>query len=360
MNERISPCENTGVLASAVTALFFCGVFSIEGTQAYALNIPVFLAVPLSLLLSLAPVLLASFAMRRAGIHTLHELIRTSLGRAVGSFASILLAAGALFASVNPLADCVQVLHKLVYDGAAYRRILAFLLVPLLVLCVKGFKCITRTALVFAIPLGASVAAAVITAVPGFEPARLYPFPGCSSRDFIRFTASYRFAFLPALTAPLAFPFSSGISLKTPVKAALTAFAFIAVSLLAVRLCYPSVMLVGLSMPLYRIGLMRPGPGFLLRLDKLFIMVWLSGSLISASFLMRFAVELVSAVFDLRKKVIPASLLPILAVLAVLALCHGKGIAAAAREALYSGGALLTSVPLYAASLISFIKRRRT
>lgn len=346
-----------GLIASVGTALFFCGVFSIEGTRAYAQNVPTYIAIPLALLLSLAPVLLAARAMKRAGARNLGQLMRFSFRRVFCFAASLSLAAGALFAAANPLADCARVLHKLVYDGAAYRSILAFVFVPLAVLCVKGLACITRTGLIMAAPLAASVAAALLTAVPGYDTARLFPLPGCEIIDAASFTASYSFAFLPVLILSLVFPQKPGTHSKTAVKAALFALPFITLSLLAVRLSYPAAMLGGISMPLYRMGLVRPGPGFLLRLDKLLIMLWLAGSIISTALLLRCAGELLSDALGVRKG-LTAFMLALICVMSVLAEAHGAERTAVIRSYLFIYGALLTLVPTAAASLAALFKRR--
>lgn len=361
MRLRLGRAGETGAVAAAASALFFCGVFSVEGTDAYQNNIPVYLALPLSLLLSLMPVLFIGLAMKRTGESSLTNLASFALGRVPAAFVLLPLCAAALLAASEPLVSCAQVLHKLVYDGAAYSAVLAFVFPALAFAALKGFACLTRVQLVFLVPLAASVLLAVSAAVPGFSISRLHPFPGCTAKVFLLFTLRGSSFFMPVFTslficAP-AFAVGGAAS-KTAVRAALFALPAVFAVLLAIRLCYPSSMLSGLAMPLYRIGLMQPAPGFILRLDKLMIMLWLTGSLIAAALLIYSAALMFTLSFSMRDVTPAVVCFTSLTLFAVVFAVEGGESAAHAVRLLFNYGFLISAVPLTLISAAALIKRR--
>lgn len=279
-----------GVLTGV--SLLVCGLFTVEGGLAYADGNLTYLELPLAMLLSLVAALPAAHALRRSGEEALPALFRAVFGKVGGALLALPLAAALVFCAAAPLSQLVNALHGLVYSEVPPARILLFVLPVTAFMAWRGVKGLGRTAIVVSALLAVSAAAALIYSAPGFETYRLTPLPGIQS--VFAFTGSHTLYALAPLAALLS---SGGGEGKQPKKAAFAGlFAALISGLmqLALALVYPARVLEGLSLPLARITFLSVSKSYVLRLDKLLIMVWTAGCMLSAAFLTRAAAGLLT------------------------------------------------------------------
>lgn len=351
--------------AEAVTAaaMSMCvnGVFAVDNSYAYEGGSSAFVTVPLSALLSLLHVLLLIKSMERQGSRDLAAHFNRMTGGFFGAVSMLLFSAGLVYCAAKPLANFAQVMQKLVYDGAKYTAILAFIIPVTVFAAWKGFECIGRTARCFAWLLIGMFLVAVISSVKGYEIYRLCPFLSDGAGHMAAFTASDTLLFLPPLAALTieggALQGHSHIR-KAACGAALASAAITFIAQLAVSLAYPAAILKDMAMPLYRIGFLRADTGYVMRLDKLFIMVWLSGAMISSSYCIYSAARLFSGVFgqrDVRPAVGAVSL--VVCGLILMGLEGRNGNIRTVNDIISRYGAAVVYSPMLAVTLAAFIRR---
>ena len=353
-----------GAEASAAAAISLCmnGIFAMDPAYAYEGGNSTFITAPFSVLISLLPVLLLISSMDRTGSRSLAEHMEKTLGGFPGRALAFLTAATLVLCAAMPLAAFAQVLHKLVYDGVKYTAILAFIFPAVVFIAWKGFESIGRMALCIAGLILAAFAAAVINAFPGFRLYRLYPLMGDGARHMISFSLSETLAFMPPLTALTVEGGAlqgTGNLRRTASRAALVS-AFVCFSAqLAIGLSYPAQTLAGMTAPLYRIGFLRVDAGYLMRLDKLFIMIWLSGAMLSAAYCIYSASRLYAGAFR-QRDVTPAILVVSLVVCGLmLALLEDESGAAGRRGGSAERcGFIFILAPTLTASAAGFIKSK--
>ena len=297
---RIGAAES---ICAAALSLFVGGVFAIDPKSAYANGNLSYLSIPASILLSLAAVILAALAVRRSGCEDLSGLARKTLGRAGGAAFAILLAASFVIAAAKPLSCFTEVLRRLVYDGVSYGSIYLFAVPAAVYAAWKGFESVGRLALIFTGPILVSMIAAVVSAAPEFDTGRLFPFPGNTAPEFAGSVLSGTLFSIPPLAALAVNARGLGgpeRAVRYAVPGAFAAAAAAGLAQLAVALIYPPKVLSGLLMPLYRINFLSLSQSYALRLDKLFIMIWLTGCVISTAYLVYSAAYLLTNAFDGR------------------------------------------------------------
>ena len=347
--------------AVCVISLFVNGVFALDPGTAYEGGNSAYLSVPLSVLLSLMLAAFALLAMERAGEGSLDSLIGRSFGRIPGALLSVILALSFVLSAAKPLEGFVEVLHRLVYDGVSYTSILLFLFPAIVVIAWKGFESIGRIALIFFGLIFVSAAVAVISASPEFSSDRLFPLP--STESFLGLT---RYEGLYLLTPSAALLVNSrglggvGTTRRILAISSVTAALVIGLTQLALALIYPYRVLSGILMPLYRINFLSLSQSYLLRLDKLFIMIWLAGCAISSAYLIYSAALLTSRSFG-AKDVTPAVLTLSFVLCALVFIGFEKEYAAVVKLGELTGrwGFLLPALPLALVSLTGIIKKRK-
>lgn len=350
-------------MSLAALSVFTGGVFAIDSKTAYADGNLTYISIPLAAVLSLCVVLIVSAAAERNGCGDLFALMRISLGKTGGAIAALLLAASFVIASSKPLAEFAEVLHRLVYDGVSYGAIFAFMIPAAAFIAWKGFESAGRLALVFSGLILASVIIAAVSAAPQFDTGRLFPFPGTKPADFLKASLSQMLFTLPPLTA-LAVNARGlggmGRMRKNAATGALSGAAAIGLTQLALALIYPAAVLSGLLMPLYRINFLSLSRSYALRLDKLFIMVWLSGCLISTAYLTYSAGYLLTEAFGGRDAT-PFTLTSLLAAALFSSVDFRTDLETAEilSKITENCGFLLALVPLFAASAIGLFGKRR-
>ena len=354
-SDEIKAKNGLGVLAAI--SLSVCGLFTIDGGKAYSSGNLTYLELPLAILVSLAPVCLAAIAVRRAGDKGLPALLRFALGGAFGFFAALPIAAALVFCAAKPLSALVSALHGLVYEEVAYPRLLLFVLPVTAFMAWRGEKGLGRTAIVFSALLILTAAAAVGYSASGFEAYRLEPFPDLG--EAAAFTGSQTLYALAPFSALLCFGGRNAPSPKKAVTAGLFAALFCFVMQLALALVYPARVLEGLPLPLARMTFLNISQSYVLRLDKLLIMVWTAGCMLSGAFLISAASRLLAGSGRAQK---PVSLL-LSSLTGVLILAEQGGIFTRARDffGFFSRfGSLFALAPLTVCTLAVLVKKRRS
>lgn len=287
--------------ALAALSLFTCGVFSIDPKTAYANGNSTYLSLPLAVIISLSALIPAMLVLnwKRVG---LNGLFTYAFGKVGGIVAAVILSVSFVWAAAKPMTEFLLVLTRLVYDGVPYMRIVLYILPVTVFIAWKGFESVGRLALIFSGLILISVAAAALSASPEFAAYRLYPLPS-GNADFFKTAFSGSVFFLPPLAALLVN--EEGLGGVKNVRKTLAAAAFISAAAIglvqfALALIYPHRVLSGLLMPLYRINFLSLRQSYALRLDKLFIMVWLLGCVISCAYLIYSASYLLTKTFSAR------------------------------------------------------------
>jgi hypothetical protein len=340
-----------GVLTGV--SLLVCGLFTVEGGLAYADGNLTYLELPLAMLLSLVAALPAAFVLKRSGEETLPALFRSAFGGFGGRAFALPLAAALVFCAAAPLSQLVNALHGLVYSEVPPARIFIFVIPTTAFMAWRGAKGLGRTAIVVSALLAVSAAAALIYSAPGFETYRLTPLPGIQS--VFAFTGSHTLYALAPFAALLS---SGGGEGKQPQKAAFAGlFAALISGLmqLALALVYPARVLEGLSLPLARITFLSVSKSYVLRLDKLLIMLWTAGCMLSAAFLIRAAAGLTAPSERAQK---PLSLV-FCALAGALILAEVGGSMGEITRFVARFGWAFALAPLAVLSLAALIKTRR-
>lgn len=358
---RIGPLEGS---AAAAVALFICGVFSIDAKRAYGEGNSTYVAIPLSILVSLVLVILLSRAIERSGCADLAEYLDKRIGFAGGFPILVMVSAGMIRCAVKPFSGFLEVLHRLVFDGASYPMILAFVFPVTVFITIRGFESIGRLAVCFGGIILLSLIAAVVSAAPTYEVYRLYPLMGDGTKSFIRQTAEYTLNALPPLLGLLVMGKGlNGLRFaeKCAVRASIVSAAACALTQTALGMTYSYDTLSGLLMPLYRINFLSLSQSYALRLDKLFIMVWICGCVISSAWMLFTASRLFSGFFHGGSTVPAAIAFSALACALILAgFERDYAIVRTAEDiAAKYGAAIVAAAALCAAAPALFVKRRR-
>lgn len=348
--------------AAATVALTVNGIFSTDAKYAYSEGNSTYVWVPASILLSLIPVFVLSYSMERRSCGDLAEYADRTCGKAMGGVAVALIVAGLIYCAAKPFTCFLEVLHRLVFDGVSYNAVLAFIFPVTVFAALKGFECIGRLAAVFDGLLLISILTAIASAAPTYESYRLYPLMGDGALSLLRSTASQTLAALPPLLGLLASARGlNGIRYARKCAAAsalISAFICGAVQL-ALGLTYTYKTLSGLLMPLYRINFLSLSQNYALRLDKLFIMVWLCGCVISSAYCIYCAARLHAGFFRSRDADPPLIAFSAVVCALMLAAYTKKYEAVSLTEHFtVRYGAAFVALPVIALASAGIIKRR--
>ncbi len=262
----------------SVTALTLSinGVFALDPGFLYGGGGGAYIAVPLSILLSLL--------ISRAFLKLIPDRRRPPAALRV------LLCLGLAAFPALALRTFLHALQTLVYDAGAV-GLLAFILPAVLYIALRGDEVAAWTSRCFALALVLSLAVSVAFSASGFQTYRLYPLPTGNIPYLVGLTLLCTPAFVPPL---LAAGLAEGEA-RTPTVSALISCAVTGAALFASALCFPAQMLENMPMPLYAAGALDPRQSFILRLDKLFIMLWLSGDMIALAHALALGARLLKA-----------------------------------------------------------------
>ncbi len=302
----------------AAVSLCVNGIFAADPAFAYTGGNRVYVSEPLSLLASLPVLLITVSAMKKTGSEDLAALFRRA-GRGFSLLLALPVCASLLICAALPLFEIAQVLERQVYDGAGFLSILAFIIPVTAYIALKGAECVGRTAKCIVLLLAGALAVSVASAVRGFDASRLFPAP-YGSAAALPAAWSHAFTFIPPLLALTVF----GTALQgadyvrySGVRAAIIAAFVCFAAQLAVSLCFTDDALEGLLAPIFRMGMLTPKQSFILRLDKLFIMIWLMGAMVSGAYCIYACSLLITKTAGL-KSVVPASAADCVIVFALL------------------------------------------
>ncbi len=353
----------TGAAALTSAAMITNGLFALDPELAYSSGNSAYLALPLSALLSLVVSLCLIGSMKRSGSRDLAEHLQRGFGRVGAALAAIPFIAALLFCALEPTVAFLRVLHRLVYDGVSYTAILFFVFPITVFAAWRGIETLSRTAIVLVTLMLVSFAAASLAAIPDFETYRLYPIMGDGVKHFAYLTLTQTLAFLPPLSA--AAIHMSGMNgarsaQRTVLFAALASALIMGLAELSVSMIYPYRVLAGLLTPLYRINFLSLSQSYLIRLDKLYITVWLGVSILSSAYMINSAARLFARCFG-QKDVTPAaaSLSLMLLAFELISVTGEYGFLSRTHRALVRFGWLGILTPVLAAALIRAGRSRR-
>ncbi|MBO4563257.1 MAG: GerAB/ArcD/ProY family transporter [Clostridia bacterium] len=290
-------------IAAAAAAVSVCAIFSVDPASAYTNGNSTYISIPLAALISLVPVLAVSRALERSGKGGLAEHLECAYGTAGAALFALPLTVSLLFCAARPMTCFLDVLQSLIYDGVSYASLAAFVFPVMALIAWKGFESIGRLALIVSGLLVFSLVFAVASAAPSFETYRLYPLMGVGAARFTQFTASELMFTLTPMSALLVC--GKGLNGIAPMRKTAAAASIVSAAVcfsaqFAISLVYSYKGLTGLLMPLYRINFLSLAQSYALRLDKLFVMVWLSGAIVSSAYCVYAAARLHAGVFRER------------------------------------------------------------
>ena len=146
-------------------SLFTATVFAMDSQQAYSGGNSTYIWMPLSILVSLAAVMVIMSAMEKSGADTLDKLFTAAFGRVVGRIAAIPLILLFIASAFFILTDFVNMIHSFVFYNSGYWEIALWVLLTSLLLSFMGLECISRTTLLILPMFAAAVLAALAAAI---------------------------------------------------------------------------------------------------------------------------------------------------------------------------------------------------
>lgn len=153
------------MMCLAVITICALALFSAGQGEMYRYGSAAFIVVPLGVGFGAAYFAFAAHAMRRCGADDLWALMRTGLGDILGTAVGALTALLLALAAGRIAAQFAQMLAQYVFKQADVLLVLAYVLLPVFVLCWRGQECLARTARLLAIPLAAALVAALAYAL---------------------------------------------------------------------------------------------------------------------------------------------------------------------------------------------------
>ena len=361
MRYRLGRIGAAEAACAAGISLCVNGLFDIDQKRAYAFGNSTYIWLPLAALVSLAVFLLASAAMEKRGSENLADLFFGAFGRPLGIIASLTVCVSLLICASVPLGNFTHVLDDLVYEGVEYPKLFAFLIPAAGFIAFRGLETIGRLSRLYVCVLIAALSAAFLSSFKSQMGYRMYPIAGDGAAHLLGCAASGGVFFLPPLAALLVF--GEGLqgaehARKAGKRAALIAAAVcLAVQLMLARL-YTYEGLSQVFMPLCRVNYPGIERSYVMWLDKLLVMAWINGALISSGYCIYSAALLYARAFG-QRDVTPAALL-MTAIVCVTVLAEFESdISSASLLLEYSlkYGVLLAAAPMLSASLIALMKR---
>lgn len=361
MNFREGKIGRQEGICLATIAMCVGGLFTLDPQFTYSNGNASYLTLVIAAVLSLLVFMLASVCMKRMEYVNLSGMLEDTCGKLGGGVLTIMLLIGFVFASYDPLARFVQVMHGLFFSGVDYRQIILYMMPSVIIIAWLGLETLGRTAKCFFILLFAVTIATVLAASGEYESYRLYPLIGGSVKNAASLSLSETSAFLPAFAALLIC--SKGLNgnknmLSVGLYAGIIAAAICAVIQLLLGMVFTYRDLQKLVMPLCRINHISADEASMLRLDKIAQVFWMNGSMLSGAFYIYAGASLFSRSFgirDIRPVIAPVGMFTV-----ILILMEFDGVFLQNEWVLNLwkalGGALF-AVPLIIPSLISLFKR---
>lgn len=267
--------------------LYINGVFTLESQYAYQGGNSTYIWVPLAILASLGVFLLLLWAMGRAGAKDLGQLCQAGLGKPLGTGCMALLALLLLLSGLAGMMRFISMLYSYVFTQSVYSSISLWIMGAVFLLAFWGIETLGRLSRLLGGMLLVLMLLNLLLPLESYQTYRLYPMPGNTWGQVAGYGLRHTFFLLPALLG--------GLSLCETVHgakfmgsagciAALGAAALAFLTQLAISLTYGYQDLTTIYAPLYRLDMDMLREGYLFRMDKVSLFLWLVGELIGAAF----------------------------------------------------------------------------
>ena len=267
--------------------LYLNGVFTLESQYAYQGGNSTYIWVPLSIVLSLGIFLLLLLAMERAGARDLGELFEAGLGKTLGRGCMALLALLLLLGGLAGMMRFISMLYSYVFTQSVYSSISLWIMGAVFLLAFWGIETLGRLSKLLGGLLLALMLLNLLLPWESYQPYRLYPLPGNTWGQVAGYSLRHTFFLLPALLGGLSLSrsvhgpkFIRSAGCIGGLGAAILAF----LTQLAISMIYGYQDLTTIYAPLYRLDMDMLREGYLFRLDKVSLFLWLMGELIGAAF----------------------------------------------------------------------------
>ncbi len=268
-------------------AMCIGGLFTLEPELTYSSGNVTYITLPIASLIALLVFCFAALGMKKGSYKCFNYMLEDTCGGTVSCFICVVLIFCFTLTAVAPLSNFIQIMHGLFYSNVSNRQLVFYVLPGVLIVAWMGFETIGRTAkCMFAILILATILT-LVAALGEYDIYRLYPLPISNARIVANNSFSETAAFLPALAALLIC--TEGMNdnktmLYVGIRSALIAAVVCSVVQLFLGMIFPYSQLKKLAMPLCRINHMSAEETNITRLDKIAQIIWLNGSMLSASF----------------------------------------------------------------------------
>ena len=287
MRHKVGRIGVSEAVSAAAVVMCINGLIDIEPNYAYSLGNSTYVSIPASAVIALALFTSVCAVMKRSGACDLWQLFKLSFGKVGAILPTALICVSLLACASIPLGNFTHVLDDHVYEGVEYPTLFAFLLPAVVFIAYKGLEVMGRTSKIYSVILVVSLAVAFVVSLPRQQVYRMYPLMGDGARHALMFSASSLACFVPPLSALLIFGrglqgigFTKRAGIIASIIAAAVCFA---VHFMLSRL-YTYKGLTNVFMPLCRINYQGIERGYIMWLDKLLVMAWLNGAIISAGY----------------------------------------------------------------------------
>ena len=287
MKPQIGKIGYQEAIAVAAIAACMSAVFTPDNHALYAKGNSVYLSLPLSAIFALGVFLLAAHAMRVYVAQGLLGFLQTGLGNFMGRVFGCLLLLLLLYAGASLAERFVLMLREFVFIGEEEWRLLLYILLTALFICVLGWESIGRTAkLLVSIPVLA-VYGTLLLAMRNYETHRLAPFLGDGTWHMLQNSVCDTGLYLPALLALLISARGvHGIKFARNAGVAAGGIAGVTTMLcqLALGMTYTYADLAQLHSPMYRLTMSFRTGGYFFKLDTLLVFGWLLSAVLGICF----------------------------------------------------------------------------
>lgn len=270
-------------------ALYINAVFTVNAKKMfYGSGNSSYIWMPLSMLLSLGAFLLAAHCMKKTNAPALNDLIYAGAGKPLGKVCMGILALLLFLGALLPTMQFVSMLHSYAFNNTgSHFGISLWVLFTMLVLCLWGMETISRLSRLLVGLFIISILCSLVITAPSYQTYRLYPLPGNPPAQIGLFTLQRTYVVLPAMLGMLCLTKNQqGLHFARTggIIAAAVAMALAFAAQFSVSLTFPYQELAQMLDPFYSLDISLLKEGFLFRMDKVFLFLWLGVQLVAGSF----------------------------------------------------------------------------
>ena len=267
--------------------LYINGVFTLESQYAYQGGNSTYIWVPLSILLSMGIFLLMLAAMQRTGAGDLGQLFEAGVGKVLGRCCMGLLALLLLLDGLAGMMRFISMLYSYVFTQSVYSSISLWIMGAVFLLAFWGIETLGRLSRLLGGLLLVLMLLNLLLPLESYQLYRLYPMPGNTWGQVAGYGLRHTFFLLPVLLGGLSLSRSTHGPRFMRSAGCIGACGAAALSFLtqmAISLTYGYRDLTAIYAPLYRLDMDMLREGYLFRMDKVSLFLWLMGELIGAAF----------------------------------------------------------------------------